>query len=439
MKKRKMRLLGSLITGPTVQHHGMWRHPDTQNRFLEAGYYEEVARLLEHGRFDGCFFPDAQGLPETHDGSHVSMLEHGGGLTLLDPLPLLAIMSRVTTRLGLGATVSATHVPPYHLARTLATLDLLTNGRIAWNVVTSTSAIEAQNFGADSVQQRIGRYDRADEVLEACFALWGSWDADALIMDKAGGRFADGSKIRSANYLGKWLRSRGPLTVPRSPQGHPVIMQAGASDRGRDFAARWAEMIFTVQGNTRSMIAFYDDIKSRMEKFGRRPDQCVILPSIDVIVGETQSIAREKQAYANELATEAQGLATMSFHLGMDLSQLPLDEPLVDVQLAEGSRGMLDVVMQSSQDEKLTLRQAAKRYAVAPFSPQVVGSPTQVADELQHYFEAGGCDGYIVKPTTAPGTFEQMVRLVIPELQRRGIFRNEYQHTHFRNTVLTGE
>ncbi len=439
MRRDKMRLLGSLIAGPTVQHHGMWRHPDTDNGFLGAAYYENLARLFEHGRFDGVFLPDAQFLPATFGGDYRRALAMGGSMTMLDPLLLMAVMARVTRHLGLGATVSATHVPTYHIARTLGSLDLLSGGRIAWNVVTSGSLDEAANFGADTLLGRTERYDRADEVLEACMRLWASWDADAIAMDRASGVFARSDAVHRADYEGRWIRSKGPLTVPPSPQGRPVIMQAGASGRGRDFAARWAEMIFSVQNGTAGMKAYYDDVKGRMEAFGRRPEACAIFASVDVIVGETEAIAREKRDYLNALVSEDDGLMAMSFHFGFDVSRLPLDEPLADIEMDAGSRGMLELVLAGSRDEKLTLREAARLYAIVPFSPQVVGTPLQVADELQHYFEAGCCDGFIVKPTTSPGTFEQMVRMVVPELQRRGLFRTEYRHRTLRETVLSGE
>ena len=434
-----MRLVAGVMAGPTVQQHGMWRHPETENRFLDAASYEELARLLERGRFDCVFFADQQGIPEIYGNSHVPVLEQGGQLSLLDPLPLLAIMGRVTTHLGLGATLSATHLPPYLLARSLATLDLLSQGRAAWNVVTSASVMEARNFGSDEVASRLSRYDRADEVLEACDRLWNSWDDDALVMNKSSGRFVDGAKVRAANYAGTFIRTKGPLTVPRSPQGQPVIMQAGASERGREFAARWAEMIFTVQDDTAAMIDFYRDIKTRMGNHGREPHECAILVSIDVIAAETESIAREKQAYINEHVTEEYGFVLVSGQLGFDVTTLPLDAPISDIQLEAGSRGAFDIILRASKDQNLTLRQAARQFAISAFTPQIVGTGAQVADRLQAYFEAGACDGFIVNPSVFPGTYEQMVRLVIPELQSRGLFRKEYRHRTLRQTIQTAE
>lgn len=433
---KKMRLVAVPMISPVVQHHGMWRHPETENKFLDPASYEALARLLEQGRFDCVFFADGLGF---YAGDDKFYTQDGSVLPLLDPMQILAIMSRVTTHLGLGATLSTSYIPPYLLARYTATLDLISGGRAAWNVVTSSTVVEAQNFGLDDVKARVSRYDYADEVLEACFSLWRSWEDGALVMDKESGQFADFSKVHVSNYASKNVKTRGPLTVPRSPQGNPVVMQAGASERGREFAARWAEMVFTVQYDLHGMQRFYQDLKARLGKYGREPQDCLILPSINIIVAETESIAREKQAYVDSLVTDAQGLALMSGMLGFDVTEYPLDKPIVNVDLEAGSRGVFDVVLQGSDNEGLTLRQAARRFATTAFTPMIVGTPSQVADEMQHYFENGGCDGFILNPVTMPGSFEQAVRMVVPELQRRGIFRTEYKHKTLRETLRTGE
>src|ERR1700716_1855421 len=263
-KTRKMRLVAFLKTGPTAHHHGMWRHPETDNDFLDPAWYEHVARVLEKGKFDCLFFADTLGLFDNYRGTFDAILRGGGQMGFLDPLPVLAVMSRVTQHIGLGATMSTTFHNPYQIARTLGTLDVLSGGRMAWNVVSSISNLEARNFGYDELPPRNLRYDRADEVMEACFRLWESWEPDALIVDKESGVFADPSKVHYVDYVGKWIKTRGPLTVPRSPQGHPVIMQAGSSDRGREFAARWAEVIFTIQRGKEEMAEFYTDIKTGM-------------------------------------------------------------------------------------------------------------------------------------------------------------------------------
>lgn len=432
---RQMHLVAFLFAGPTSHHHGMWRHPETQNAFLDPATYEHVARVLEQGRFDSVFFADVLGISDYYNGSYDTMLGKGGQMGLLDPVPLLTVMARATQHIGLGATISTSLFNPYHIARTLGTLDHLSGGRVAWNVVTSSSSLEARNFGLDGLPARNERYDRADEVVEACIALWHSWEDGALVLDKKTGTFADPSKVHAVNYQGKWIRTAGPLTVPRPPQGHPVIMQAGSSDRGREFAARWSEIIFTLQHDIPGMQAFYSDIKGRMGKYGRAPEECAILTSIDPIIGETESIAREKQAYINSLVDAELGMALVSYHLGVDLSRYPADQPLSDIQLEEGSRGSFDILVNATQAEGLTLGEAAQRFATSELCPQVVGTPESVADQLQAFFEAKGCDGFILTPTAFPGTFETFARSVSPILQERGVLRKDYTGRTLRENL----
>jgi len=427
-----MHLVAYLLAGPTAHHHGAWRHPEADLAVFTPQWHEHIARVLEAGKFDSLFFADILGLYDLYGGSFASILRCGGQMGLLDPMPLLAIMSRVTSHIGLGTTLSSTFFPPYHLARALGTLDLLSGGRVAWNVVASHGHLEAQNFGAEQLPPRESRYDYADEVVEAVCRLWASWDADALVLDKQRGMYADPDKVHYVNYQGRWIRTRGPLTVPRSPQGRPVIMQAGSSPRGRDFAARWAELVFTLQHSRADMQAFYRDVKARVVAQGRRPEECVILPSVDPIIGETDAIARERQAYVNELVQTEAGMAQMSGHIGVDLSRFPSDQPLEDMKLEAGSRGSLDVVLQGTQAQGLTLGEAARRFATSELCPQIVGSPANVADQLQELFEAEACDGFILTPTLMPGMYEQFCRAVVPELQRRGLFRSEYSATTLR-------
>ncbi|MGC4253001.1 MAG: NtaA/DmoA family FMN-dependent monooxygenase, partial [Sphingobium sp.] len=249
---RRMRLIGFNMVSPSAHHHGMWLHPETQNDLLNPERYEKFARTMEEGFFDGLFFADSVALFGGGDPNSVE-LSKGVQVGLLDPLALIAIMARATKHIGLGATISTSFLPPYQLARSLATLDVLSGGRIAWNVVTSSSQAEARNFGMDDLLPRDERYDRADEVLEACCALWNSWEDGAFQMDKRTGVCIDPKKVHRVDFKGKYVSTAGPLNVPRSPQGRPVIMQAGASERGREFAAKWAEIIFTFQHDVDSM------------------------------------------------------------------------------------------------------------------------------------------------------------------------------------------
>ena len=431
--KRQMHLVAFLMTGPTCHHHGAWRHPETDiDDILSPTRYEHIARVLEAGKFDSLFFADVLGLYDLYEGKYDTMVGRGGQVCLLDPAVILPMMARVTSRIGLGTTYSSTFNHPYQIARMFGTLDHLCGGRAAWNVVASTSTLEAQNFGLAEMPGRAERYDRADEVLEACFALWDTWEDGALLLDKASGAFADPAKIHYANYDGQWVKTRGPLTTPRSPQGHPVIMQAGSSERGRDFGARWAEIIFTLQHQKSDMQDFYTDFKRRMALRGRAPEECVILPSIDVVIGETESIARERADYVNGLVDTQLGLAQISGHIGIDLSKYDPNQKLADVTIEQGSRGSFDVILQGTKAEGLTLGEAARRFATSELCPQLVGTPEMIADHLTDLFQDHACDGFVLTPTTFPGMYEQFCKTVVPVLQKRGVFRTEYTGTTLR-------
>ncbi|HEY0182045.1 MAG TPA: LLM class flavin-dependent oxidoreductase [Rhodopila sp.] len=431
MTARRMNLVAYLKTGPTANHPGGWRHPEADlHDIFEPTRYEHLARVLEDARFDAGFFADTFGLPDLHRGGYETYLGLGGQITYLDPMAVLPLMARVTTRLGIGATLSTTFNTPYYLARTLASLDLLSKGRICWNVVTSATDMEALNFGLDGIPPKDERYDRGDEVLEACCALWECWGPDALLLDRAGGRFADPSKVRRAEYAGKYVRTRGPLSIPRSPQVRPVLLQAGASPRGRDFAARWAEAIFCTPHSKADGQAFYADIKQRMAGYGRPPGHCAVLPSIAVVLGETESIAREKAEYLNALSDPELVLATNSQMLGVDLSRHETEAEVVSAAGNQGIQGSHDRVAQLARAEGLSFAAAARR-------PRnlLVGTAADVADIMEDWFRDGAADGFIVWPTVFPGMFEEFGRLVVPELQRRGLFRTEYAGATLRENL----
>jgi FMN-dependent oxidoreductase (nitrilotriacetate monooxygenase family) len=436
MTPRQMHLVGYLIAGPTWHNNGAWRHPESDaDLALDPRRYEHIAQILEAGKFDALFFVDVLTLFDTYQGSFAGQVAGPGQMWYLDPMLLLAAMARKTHHIGLAGTLSTAFYHPFHIARSFATLDHMSGGRAAWNVVTSANSREAQNFGLDRLMDREVRYDHADEVMEACDALWNSWDADAIVYDRERGVYADPTKVHYANYEGRYVRTRGPLPTPRSPQGRPVIMQAGSSERGRQFAARWAEVIFTLQHSKPDMQAFYLDIKTRMERHGRAPEECIITPAIDIVLGETDSIAQERADYLNSLVSAEVGVCDISNAIGVDLSPYPLDQKLDDMATIDGSRGVLDVVLQGSRAAGLTLREAGYRYGVSQLTPALIGSPKTVADRLQDLFESRCCDGFVICPSISPGTYVQFVKTVVPELQRRGIYRTDYTGKTLRENI----
>jgi FMN-dependent oxidoreductase (nitrilotriacetate monooxygenase family) len=422
MPHRMMHLMAYLKTGPTASHTGAWRHPHADlHDIFSPERYAHIARVLEAARFDGCFYADTQGIPDIYQGSFQAYLRYGGQISYLDPLTILPIMAQATRHLGLGATLSTTFHHPYHLARTLASLDLLSGGRACWNIVTSSTDFEARNFGMPELPDKDLRYDHGDEVVEACCALWSCWDADALVMDRARGLFIDPGKVRYANYEGEHVKTRGPLSIPPSPQGRPVLMQAGSSPRGREFAARWAEAIFCSPGDKATAIALYNDIKSRMAKHGRAPEDCAVLPWMTVVLGETESIARERLDHLNSLSSPELEVATNSAMVGADLSQVDDAEGITAAKKAQGHQGLEDRLRHIMKTEGISFEQA-KRRGKNP----LVGTPAMIADYIQDLFEAGACDGFVISPTIFPGMFEDFGRMVVPELQRRGVFRTDY-------------
>lgn len=421
-RKRRMKLVAYLKTGPTASHAGGWRHPAAAlHDIFDPRRYEQLARTLEEARFDAGFFADTFGIPDVYGGTFRTYVERGGQISYLDPMLVLPLMARVTTHLGLGATLSTTFHPPYLLARMLASLDLLSGGRAAWNVVTSATDMEARNFGLETLPPKDARYDQADDVVAACCALWDCWDADALVLDKERGVFADPDKVRYADYAGEWVRTRGPLGMPRSPQGRPVFLQAGASPRGRDFAGRWAEMIFASNHTKEDSVAFTADIRQRVAAHGRDPGDCAVLNSMAVVVGETDAIAREKAEQLHGLADTDLVLAHNSTMIGADLAKHQTVDAVASVRGNQGIRGSEAHMEQVAAAAGISFAEAAKR----PRSV-LVGTARTVADQMQEVFEADGCDGFIVWPTVSPTMFEEFGRLVVPELQRRGLVQKEY-------------
>jgi FMN-dependent oxidoreductase (nitrilotriacetate monooxygenase family) len=424
-----MSLVGFMQAGNTSVYAGSWRHPATEHGFLTSGYYEKLGRTLEQGCFDLMFFDDRLAMPGIYAGSVAEAVRRGARPVKLDLSVVLGVVASVTRSIGLGATYSTTYYSPFHVARTFATLDHLSGGRAAWNVVTSVNDGEAQNFGVDAHLGHDERYDRADEFLQATTGLWDTWEDDALVLDRAAGVFADPDKVHELGHEGEWFKVRGPLTVPRSPQGRPVLLQAGSSGRGRDFAARWAELIFTGDPGVDVARAHYKDQKERIAALGRDPDAVRILPMAYTVVGESRAHAEEReQLFLNELVHPAASLALLSELMNHDFSQYALDDPITDELIASvsGIRGLVQNLRQHIGGDTVTLADLAGHRATLLQGPRFVGTGPEVADQMEEWFRSDACDGFVVAATHLPGAFEDVVRMVVPELQRRGVFRERY-------------
>jgi FMN-dependent oxidoreductase (nitrilotriacetate monooxygenase family) len=431
-----MKLAAFVTAGPVSGSHGGWRHPRAQGDLLSGAYYRDIARKLEQARFDLLFLPDIVAIPDTLHGSLDSQLRHGAlGALRLDPLVVLSNIAAATEHIGLAVTISTTYTAPYILARQLATLDHISGGRAAWNIVTSFQDAEARNFGLKGQLSRAERYDRADEFLEVAVALWDSWRDDALVRDRETPLFADPAKVRRIDHHGKWFDVEGPLNVARPPQGRPVFIQAGASDRGRDFAARWAEVIFVTPALIDVAVEFRRDLRRRAETFGRDPDQLKILPGVAPVIAETDAAAFALRDELSALASPEAGLSTLSYHLGVDLSLFPQDRILPEDLKVPGVEGHYREVVELSRRENLSLREIGQRYGAGRTTIGFSGSPATVADEMQEWFEAGACDGFMLQIPYLPGGVDDVVQWLAPELQRRGLIRREYEGASLRDNL----
>ena len=416
--------LGAFLYG-TGHHAAAWRHPASPvERLGDVAWYEELARTAERGLLDAVFFADGQ---STGD---VSL----GPGWFLEPTTTLAAMARATERVGLVCTVSTTFWQPFAAARTLASLDHLSGGRAGWNVVTSMHDAEARNFGMEEMPPSAQRYARAAEFVDAALALWGSWDADALVLERAG-RYADPARVRAVQHRGEHFRVDGPLTVPRSPQGRPVLFQAGSSEQGRDLAARHAEGVYAVAHDLPSARAYREDVRRRAAAAGRDPDELVVMPGLVAFVGSTGAEARAARAELDALLPVEHSLAQLSLFVRQDCSGWDLDAPvppLPPAEAFEGPRGRYETILRIVQVERPTVRELLGRLAAGGGHCTVVGTPEQVADRLEEWFRGGGADGFNLMPPALPGALEVFVDHVVPELQRRGLFRREYAGTTLR-------
>jgi FMN-dependent oxidoreductase (nitrilotriacetate monooxygenase family) len=425
---RQMALVGFLQAQNCTNLASSWRHPESRTDFLSADYYQEIGRILEAGKFDLGFFDDRLSMPDRYGSDHHHTVEHGIRCVKLDPVVTLTMMAAATSRLGLGSTASTTYYEPFHVARAFQTLDLMSNGRAAWNIVTSLNDGEAANMGHEEMMEHDARYDRADEFVEVVLGHWDAWDDDALIVDKASGRFGDGSKVHRLDYRGKYLRSRGPFTVPRSPQGHPVLIQAGASGRGRKFSARWADLVFASYGTIAAGQKEQAEFKAMVAAAGRDPDKVKVATLAYPIVAATKAEAEDRAALIEKLPLEIDALSLLSEALNFDFASKGMDEAFSDEEMAgiQGLQTIRDRVVQKTGKKNPTVRDFIVGSGRGRPRMDMVGGPKEVADKMEEWFTAGACDGFVISATHVPGSYREFVEFVVPELQKRGIFRKDY-------------
>jgi N-acetyl-S-(2-succino)cysteine monooxygenase len=427
-----MMKLGLFLEG-TGHHVAAWRDPDVDPYGRQTlAYYVDSARLAEQGKFDLLFMADTNA---TFGADDVDSWTRTTQASRLEPITLLGAIAAVTERIGLVATATTTYFEPFHVARFFASLDQISGGRAGWNLVTSLAVAEAYNFGREMHPHHADRYARAREFAKVVLGLWDSFEDGAVIADKERGIYLDRSKLHFLEHKGRHFSVRGPLTVHRSPQGHPVIVQAGQSDDGRDLAAETAEVTFTVQQDLEAARAFYADIKRRAVAYGRSPHAIKVLPGVMTVIGATRAEAVEKYERLQELLSPELAIKDLSSNFGFDLSAYPLDGPVPDPSPDVEQKGRVKVMVELARRENLTIRQLYKRVYGQRGHRVVIGTSSEVADALESWFRAGAADGFNILPLTFPRGLQDIVDLLIPELQRRSLFRKEYEGKTLRENL----
>ncbi len=400
-------------------HSAAWRHPSSRVEDLgDIGYYEELAQTAERGKLDAVFFADGHSVRDPA----------GAGTWFLEPITALTAMARATSHIGLVTTVSTTFYTPFHAARLLASLDHISGGRAGWNVVTSMFDAEARNHGFTEIPSRAERYARAEEFVEVALALWDSWDGDALKLDRDG-QYADPDGVHSIDHVGKHFRVDGPLTVPRSPQGRPVLFQAGASGEGRDLAARYAEAIYAVAYDIDSGAGYYADVKTRIDKAGRDADSVGIMPGLVTYIGSTMAEAHAKKADLDALLPVEQSLRQLGMYIEQDCREWELDAPvptLPPVEEFTGPHGRYETILRIVAKDKPTVRELLGTLAAGGGHATMIGTPESIADEMEAWVSGGAADGFNLMPPLYPAGLEDFVDQVVPILQSRGLFRRDY-------------
>jgi len=434
---RQITLIAFLQAQNCTNFASSWRHSQSRTDTWSADYYRHIGRVLEEGKFHLGFFDDRLSMPDMYGRNHEHTVEHGIRCVKLDAVTVLTVLGMATERLGLGATYSTSYYEPFHVARLFATLDLMTDGRAAWNVVTSLNDGEAQNMGRDEVIAHDLRYDRADEFMEVVFGHWDTWEDDSIVQDKVTGLFARPEKVHRLDYQGRYFRSRGPFTVPRSPQGHPVIIQAGQSGRGKRFGAQWGEVIFVVYPNIEIARRDYADFKEDVARCGRDPEHVNVAQLINTVSSATKAEAEDKWAEISKLPLEIDALSLLAEGLNFDFGAKGIDEPLTTEELRgmQGMLGIRDGVLRTSGKTNPSTRDFITFSGRGQVQDAIVGGPKEIADKLEETFVGRGCDGFVIAASYVPGSYADFVKHVVPELQRRGLFHKDYAGKTLRENL----
>ncbi len=416
---------------PAGHHLAGWRHPESQ---ADAGvnfpHFIELARIAERGLFDMLFSADSATATAVFDPDGLRRMSY---VAWIEPFTLLAALAAVTTRVGLVCTASTTYEEPFSVARKFASLDHVSNGRGGWNLVTTGNHTAAMNFSRGEHPPKEARYKRAREFAEVVVGLWDSWDDDAFLRDRDSGIFFDPEKMHELAHVGEHFQVRGPLNVARSPQGRPVLVQAGASEEGRELAAETAEVVFTATPTIEEARAFYADVKGRMARFGRDRDALKIMPGFFVTVGRNAAEAFEKRERLQMLIHPEVGLALLEQRTGLDLRGHDVDGPLPEIPPDKVISSRATLMSDMAKRERLSIRQLYTQIAGGRGHFDIHGSPTDIADAMQEWFETGAADGFNIMPPVLPGGLTDFVDLVVPELQRRGLYRTLYEGTTLRD------
>ena len=415
----------------TGHHVAAWRHPGASDstRFSDFAHF---ARIAEDAKFDAVFLADVVNA-RVQNIESASRKAHSGFFPF-EPITLLSALATATSRIGLVATASTSFSDPYNLARQFASLDHLSGGRAGWNLVTSADPGAAYNFSRDAIIAHADRYKRAEEFVDVVTGLWDTSDDDAFLRDRESGVYFHPEKVRPLDHRGTFFQVRGPLNIPRPPQGHPVVVQAGSSEPGKELAARTAEAVFTAQQTLESSIAFYSDLKGRLAKYGRTADDLKILPGVFPVVGKTRQEAEDKFEQLQALLEPSVGLDMLAELAGVDeVRTLPVDVLISELPETEGGKSRRALFLDLAARENLTLRQLYERVAGARGHWQVVGTAAEIADELEERFVNYGADGFNIMSPVLPWGLSDFVELVVPELRRRGLFRDEYQGSTLRD------